>query len=146
MNYLVAENGLSNQILCDSAGTCSDHVGEPPDARMNSAAMKKLGISLRGRSRQFQPLDFQNFDMILAMDKENYVDILNVDTTGEYKYKVRLMCEFTSKFNIEEVPDPYYGGSKGFDLVIDLLVDASEGLLKHLIEQKVIDSSLSRSV
>ncbi|MFN6570962.1 low molecular weight protein-tyrosine-phosphatase [Dendronalium sp. ChiSLP03b] len=140
MRYLIERNNLSDQIICDSAGTCSDHVGEPPDQRMNSAAMEKLNMSLQGCSRQFHSLDFENFDLILAMDKENYDDILSLDTTGQYHHKVRLMCEFTSKFTVEEVPDPYYGGSEGFNLVIDLLIDASAGLLKHIIEQQVLSS------
>lgn len=146
MRDLIERNGLSDQIVCDSAGTCSDHVGEPPDQRMNVAAMEKLGICLRGCSRQFHSSDFHSFDLILAMDRENYEDIRDLDTAGQYSHKVRLMCEFTSKFTVEEVPDPYYGGSEGFNLVIDLLVDASEGLLKHTIEQQVLDSNLNEKL
>lgn len=136
MRHLIEKNGLSNQIICDSAGTCSDHVGEPPDERMSAAAMQKLNISLQGSSRQFNSSDFEQFDLILAMDKENYADILSLDPRGKYSQKVKLMCEFTSKYNLEEVPDPYYGGAKGFNLVIDLLVDAAEGLLKYVLAQQ----------
>ncbi|MEH2326096.1 MAG: low molecular weight protein-tyrosine-phosphatase [Nostoc sp.] len=129
MNHLIEQAGLSEQILCDSAGTSSYHVGSPPDRRMSAAAATKLGIKLRGRSRQFQKSDFQDFDLILAMDQENYENILTLDQTKQYQHKVRLMCEFCSRHTLKEVPDPYYGGQEGFNRVIDLLIDACEGLL-----------------
>ncbi|MCC5623832.1 low molecular weight protein-tyrosine-phosphatase [Nostoc sp. CHAB 5715] len=129
MNHLIEQAGLSEQILCDSAGTSSYHVGSPPDRRMSAAAATKLGIKLRGRARQFQKSDFQDFDLILAMDQENYENILALDQTKQYQHKVRLMCEFCSQHTLKEVPDPYYGGQEGFNRVIDLLIDACEGLL-----------------
>ncbi|MEH1873746.1 low molecular weight protein-tyrosine-phosphatase [Nostoc sp.] len=129
MNHLIEQAGLSEQILCDSAGTSSYHVGSPPDRRMSAAAATKLGIKLRGQARQFQKSDFQNFDLILAMDQENYENILTLDQTKQYQHKVRLMCEFCSRHTLKEVPDPYYGGEEGFNRVIDLLIDACEGLL-----------------
>ena len=129
MNHLIEQAGLSEQILCDSAGTSSYHVGSPPDRRMSAAAATKLGIKLRGRARQFQKSDFQDFDLILAMDQENYENILTLDQTKQYQHKVRLMCEFCSRHTLKEVPDPYYGGQEGFNRVIDLLIDACEGLL-----------------
>ncbi|MDZ7961671.1 MAG: low molecular weight protein-tyrosine-phosphatase [Aulosira sp. DedQUE10] len=144
MNHLIEQAGLSDgsanaksvRILCDSAGTSSYHIGSPPDRRMNAAAAKKLGIKLRGHARQFRKSDFQDFDLILAMDRENYEDILAVDPTQHDRDKVRLMCEFCSRHTLKEVPDPYYGGSDGFDRVIDLLVDACEGLLKYIVSQQ----------
>ncbi|MEH2116261.1 low molecular weight protein-tyrosine-phosphatase [Nostoc sp.] len=129
MNHLIEQAGLSEHILCDSAGTSSYHIGSPPDRRMSAAAAIKLGIKLRGRARQFQKSDFQDFDLILAMDRENYENILTLDRTQEYQHKVRLMCEFCSRHTLKEVPDPYYGGEEGFNQVIDLLIDACEGLL-----------------
>ncbi|WP_375500701.1 low molecular weight protein-tyrosine-phosphatase [uncultured Nostoc sp.] len=129
MNHLIEQAGLSEHILCDSAGTSSYHVGSPPDRRMSAAAATKLGIKLRGRARQFKKSDFQDFDLILAMDQENYENILNLDQTKQYQHKVRLMCEFCSRHSLKEVPDPYYGGQEGFNRVIDLLIDACEGLL-----------------
>ncbi len=138
MKHLLEKKGLSNQIFCDSAGTCSDHIGESPDERMTATALKKLGISLSGSSRQFRALDFQDFDMIVAMDKQNYEDILLLDIGKQYHRKVYLMCEFASKYKLEEVPDPYYGGVEGFNLVIDLLVDSCEGLLKNITVQQVL--------
>ncbi|MBE8967166.1 low molecular weight phosphotyrosine protein phosphatase [Nostocales cyanobacterium LEGE 12452] len=129
MNHLIEQAGLSEHILCDSAGTSSYHEGSPPDRRMSAAAATKLGIKLRGRARQFQKSDFQDFDLILAMDRENYENILTLDQTKQYQHKVRLMCEFCSRHTLKEVPDPYYGGQEGFNQVIDLLIDACEGLL-----------------
>jgi protein-tyrosine phosphatase len=134
MNHLIEQAGYSERFVCDSAGTSNYHIGSPPDKRMSAAAAKKLQIQLYGRARQFQKSDFQEFDLILAMDRENYDDILVVDPTGKYHQKVRLVCDFCSKHTLKEVPDPYYGGTEGFNQVIDLLVDACEGLLKHICE------------
>lgn len=132
MNHLIEQAGLSDDILCDSAGTSSYHIGSPPDRRMSAVALAKLDIKLRGQARQLQKLDFQNFDMILAMDQENYDNIIALDPTGQYHHKVYLMCNFCSRHSLKEVPDPYYGGVEGFNQVIDLLVDACEGLLQHV--------------
>ncbi|AFY30546.1 low molecular weight protein-tyrosine-phosphatase [Calothrix sp. PCC 7507] len=136
MNHLIAQAGLSESILCDSAGTSSYHVGSPPDRRMSAAASTKLGIKLRGQARQFQKSDFQDFDLILAMDQENYENILSLDRSQQFNHKVRLMCDFCSQHTLKQVPDPYYGGSEGFNQVIDLLVDACEGLLEYVVSQK----------
>lgn len=136
MNHLIAQANLSDQILCDSAGTSSYHIGSPPDRRMNAAAFQKLGIQLRGQARQLQKSDLQEFDLVLAMDKDNYQDILALDRSGQYHHKVQLMCDFCSKYDLKEVPDPYYGGTEGFNQVIDLLVDACQGLLKHITSQQ----------
>ncbi|MBK1990475.1 low molecular weight phosphotyrosine protein phosphatase [Sphaerospermopsis aphanizomenoides BCCUSP55] len=132
MNHLISQAGLSDSIYCDSAGTSSYHIGSPPDRRMSAAAMSRLGIKLCGQARQFQTSDFQEFDLILAMDKDNYQDILAVDRSGQYHHKVRLMCDFCTKHTLKEVPDPYYGGTEGFNQVIDLLLDACEGLLHYV--------------
>ncbi len=146
MNHLIEQASLSDgsadakgdRILCDSAGTSSYHIGSPPDRRMSAAAVTKLGIKLRGRARQFQKSDFQDFDLILAMDQENYENILTLDQTKQYQHKVRLMCEFCSRHTLKEVPDPYYGGQEGFNQVIDLLIDACEGLLIYVNSQQAI--------
>ncbi|MBR8832718.1 MAG: low molecular weight phosphotyrosine protein phosphatase [Stigonema ocellatum SAG 48.90 = DSM 106950] len=132
MNHLIKNIGWEERILCDSAGTGSYHIGAPPDQRMSAAAAKKLGINLQGQARQFQKSDFQDFDLILAMDRQNYQHILSVDRSGQYHDKVRLMCDFCSRHTLKEVPDPYYGGAEGFNQVIDLLVDGCEGLLQYV--------------
>jgi protein-tyrosine phosphatase len=131
MNHLIGQAGLSARIICDSAGTSSYHIGSPPDRRMSAAAAMR-GISMSGRARQFQVADFETYDLILAMDKDNYLDILALDPRQQYRHKVRLMCEFATRHQIREVPDPYYGGREGFEKVIDLLLDSCEGLLAHV--------------
>lgn len=137
MNYLIDKADLSDRILCDSAGTSSYHIGSPPDRRMSAAAVTKLGIKLQGRARQFQKSDFQEFDLILAMDRDNYQDIISLDPSGQYHHKVILMCEFCSQHTLKEVPDPYYGGTEGFNQVIDLLLDACDGLLQHITREPI---------
>lgn len=137
MNHLIEQAGLSESIICDSAGTSSYHIGSPPDRRMTVAAQSR-GIKLRGQARQFKKLDFEEFDLILAMDRENYQDILYLDPAGKYQDKVRLMCDFCNRYTLKEVPDPYYGGPEGFDRVIDLLLDACEGLLQYITSNELI--------
>ena len=134
MNHLLEQANLKDKISCDSAGTSSYHIGAAPDSRMTAAAAKR-GIQLVGRARQFRVSDFEDFHLILAMDKNNYRDILSLDKRGEYKDKVKLMCDFASHHPEKEVPDPYYGGSQGFDNVIDLLLDACDGLLQYVVKQ-----------
>ena len=132
MNHLVKKAGLSNSIHCDSAGTSSYHIGSPPDSRMSAAANSLLGFKLRGEARAFESFDFENFDLILAMDRENYRNILSIDLDGKYQDKVRLMCDYCRKYSLKEVPDPYYGGTEGFNQVVNLLVDACGGLLEDI--------------
>ncbi|MEB3230426.1 MAG: low molecular weight protein-tyrosine-phosphatase [Leptolyngbyaceae bacterium] len=134
MNHLLEQRQLTNQIECDSAGTSSYHIGSSPDSRMTAAA-KRQGIRLSGRSRQFVLEDFDQFDLILAMDKSNYQDILRLDRQGQYGDRVRLMCHYCRHHSDDEVPDPYYGGEAGFNYVIDLLQDACEGLLDEVLKK-----------
>ncbi|MBD2041292.1 low molecular weight protein-tyrosine-phosphatase [Microcoleus sp. FACHB-672] len=139
MNHLIAEADLSEQIICESAGTASYHVGNPPDRRMVAAASQR-GMKFLGEARQFQKIDFEQFDLILAMDGENYRDIISLDPAGKYRDKVRMMCDFCTQHKDKEVPDPYYGGSDGFNYVIDLLSDACQGLLQYIINNQASNS------
>jgi len=132
MNHLIRQRQLQGQIECDSAGTSSYHIGSPPDSRMAQAA-KPYGITLKGRARQFIPADFDRFDWILAMDRDNYRDILALATAAHHSHKVRLMCDFCRTYPDQEVPDPYYGEAEGFTYVIDLLMDACNGFLDHVL-------------
>ncbi|NER35446.1 MAG: low molecular weight phosphotyrosine protein phosphatase [Oscillatoria sp. SIO1A7] len=134
MNHSLARENLQNQIVCDSAGTSSYHVGSPPDVRM-AAAARERGMTFTGSARQFKKSDFEDFDLILAMDRDNYRNILFLDTEDKYSHKVKMMCDFCRDRNDKEVPDPYYGGPEGFNKVIDLLLDASSGLLEYAIAQ-----------
>lgn len=135
MNHLIREAGLEQEIICDSAGTSGYHIGSPPDRRMTAAAARR-GIELIGAARQFERSDFEKFDLVLAMDRDNYEGICAVDRTGKYHEKVRLMCDFCTKHTLREVPDPYYGGEEGFNQVIDLLLDACQGLLDHIVKEQ----------
>ena len=135
MNHLIQQAGLEDRIVCDSAGTSGYHIGAPPDSRMNTAAIKRQ-IELKGKSRKLTPKDLQRFDLILAMDGENYHDILYLDREGKYEDKIRMICEFATEKSDKEVPDPYYGGSDGFDYVIDLLFDACAGLLDYIVKSE----------
>jgi protein-tyrosine phosphatase len=131
MNHLAAEAGVSSQIECDSAGTGSYHIGSPPDRRMQAAATQRQ-LPMVGSARQFTKADFTTFDLILAMDRDNYQNIIALDPQGQYRHKVKLMCDFATNHPDKEVPDPYFGGAEGFDYVLDLLTDACSGLLAQL--------------
>jgi protein-tyrosine phosphatase len=137
MNHLIDRANLTDRITCDSAGTSAYHIGDPPDRRMTAAA-KQQGIALCGRARQFTKADFDEFDLILVMDRDNLAGVSYLDPTGMYKQKVRLMCSFCTRHTLQEVPDPYYGGAEGFNQVIDLLLDACHGLLSH-VQQELLD-------
>lgn len=133
MNHLVQQRQWADRVSCDSAGTASYHVGNPPDRRM-AAAAQAFGITLKGQARQFEPADFERFDWILAMDRHNYRDILVMDVTKNHSHKVKMMCDFCRTHPDKEVPDPYYGGPEGFNYVIELLLDACEGFLDQVVE------------
>jgi protein-tyrosine phosphatase len=135
MNHLIKQANLSQKIICDSAGTSSYHIGSSPDQRMTSAAASR-SIAMKGEARQFIESDFTEFDLILAMDRENYRNILALDRQGKYRDKVKMMCDYATHHSEKEVPDPYYGGAKGFERVLELLSDACSGLLSE-IEKKL---------
>ena len=136
MNHLVKEANLADKIICDSAGTSAYHIGSAPDRRMSSAA-KKREIILVGKARKFRLSDFEQFDLILAMDRENYRDIIYLDPEENYRDTVQMMCSFATQHSDQEVPDPYYGGEAGFDYVIDLLLDSCNGLLDYIVKNEL---------
>ncbi|MDC0302647.1 low molecular weight phosphotyrosine protein phosphatase [bacterium] len=129
--HVVNESGLSDQIECDSAGTIGIHSGNRPDARM-SETIRRRGYEVAGHARQFAPRDFEIFDLILTMDNENFQNVIKLATTEEERAKVRKFTDFCSQHDPGEVPDPYYGGNAGFELVADLIEDGAKGLLTHL--------------
>ncbi|NJK33907.1 MAG: low molecular weight phosphotyrosine protein phosphatase [Oscillatoriales cyanobacterium SM2_2_1] len=131
MNHLLEAQNLKGTITCDSAGTAGYHVGSPPDRRMREAAQRQ-GMTFTGAARQLTAEDLQQFDLILAMDRSNYRDILSLDPGGAYHHKVKMMCSYCTHHQEVEVPDPYYGGTEGFNHVIDLLQDACTGLLQTI--------------
>ena len=128
---LVIEHSLNNLIEVDSAGTHAYHIGKKPDARACSIAAKR-GYNLSNlRARKVSSADFENFEYILAMDDENYTNLLT-ECNEEHKHKIKLFLEFSTQVKVQEVPDPYYGGLNGFENVLDLVEDASKGLLNHI--------------
>jgi protein-tyrosine phosphatase len=131
MNKLVRKAGLENEIECDSAGTIAYHEGEQADARMKRHALKR-GIRLTSIARKFRNIDFEYFDYIIAMDKENYSDLLSFDKDKIFRNKIFMMTDFSFNGKYSEVPDPYYSGPEGFELVLDILEDSCAGLLKKI--------------
>jgi protein-tyrosine phosphatase len=131
MRALVTKAGLSSQVEIASAGTIGMHVGSLPDPRMRDAAARR-GYELVSRARQFVAADFEAFDLILTMDDDNRRNVLALAATPELGARVRAFCDFCRQHDDETVPDPYYGGSRGFEHVLDLLEDGCEGLLAEI--------------
>jgi len=129
----VSGAGMDENVVADSAGTHAYHEGEPPDSRAMAAAERR-GMSLEGiRARRVADDDFERFDFIIAMDEDNLFR-LKEQAPPEYHSKLRLFLEFSTS-DEREVPDPYYGGAAGFERVLDLVEDASRGLLETLSSQ-----------
>lgn len=131
---LLHSTNLKNQFYLDSAGTHAYHLDEAPDQRSQQAAMKR-GINLSHlRARQVNQQDFSQFDYILAMDRQNYANLLAV-TPMQHQHKIQLFLDFAPELQVTDVPDPYYGGKDGFEQVLDLCEAAALGLLNRLISQ-----------
>lgn len=123
--------GMARQLRIDSAGTHDYHVGSPPDGRAQKAASGR-GYDLAAlRGRQVGDQDFAAFDYILAMDRDNLAN-LRQRCPPQHQHKVRLFLSFSSRFPNLNVPDPYYGGNKGFEQVLDMVEDAADGLLAEI--------------
>jgi len=134
--HIVEDAGLTDKIKIDSAGTHAYHIGSPPDHRAQSAAIKR-GIDLSSlRGRKVEHNDFKNFDYVLGMDNSNHSDLQEV--AGGNADNLFLFLEFANNFSETEVPDPYYGGDQGFEHVLDLIEDASIGLLNDIKEKHSI--------
>jgi len=128
---LVDKAGLSDIISVDSAGTHAYHVAEEPDPRAQESALKR-GVDLGNlRARKAIEDDFLEFDYILAMDKSNFGHLLALAPEG-HENKLKLFLEYAPDLGVTEVPDPYYGGRNGFERVLDLIEEASQGLLSDI--------------
>lgn len=132
-HQLVEDANLSQFITCDSAGTLGYHNGEPPDARMTEAALKR-NIPFFGKSRKVTQSDFSNFDLILAMDKKNLNDLQALKPNNSHA-QIKMFGEFINQTNPPEIPDPYYGGEEGFETVLNMVEEGSRNLLKKLSEE-----------
>lgn len=132
MIHLLQQQGLCEQVRVDSAGTGDYHIGEPADSRSRQAARRR-GVELPSRARQFVPADFARFDLVLAMDGNN---LRNLRRMGpQSAEKIRLLREFDPKAPPQsDVPDPYYGGTSGFEVVLDQCFAACQGLIDYLVE------------
>jgi protein-tyrosine phosphatase len=128
---LVRDEGLSETIEIDSAGTHGYHVDEPPDRRAVQTAARR-GIALDDlRARRVRPDDFWHFDYVLAMDQDNYVSLSTICPRG-MEHKLMLLMDFAPELRTREVPDPYYGGTGGFETVFDMVEAAAMGLLADI--------------
>jgi protein-tyrosine phosphatase len=129
---LVMKKGLQERFEIDSAGLSGWHAGEPADQRMRNHALKR-DILIDSISRPFDPdSDFDRFDYILGMDRENVRELKKRARNSQDLAKIHGITDFRKKYNYPEIPDPYYGGEEGFELVLDLLEDSCESLLEAI--------------
>jgi len=133
MLRLLKEKSLEAEFEIDSAGILNYHAGELPDSRMRAHAVRR-GYNLVHRSRQVCTEDFYHFDLIIGMDDRNMADLYDRAPSPEEWAKVYRMTDYCIKFQTDHVPDPYYGGSEGFEYVLDVLEDACSGLLTSLAQ------------
>jgi protein-tyrosine phosphatase len=122
MRHLLRERGLEDRVDVASAGTGGWHVGSPPDER-SAAAARRRGITLEGAAQRVRPSDFEHYDLLVAMDRDNLAELLAMAPDERARSKVRLLLEDA------DVPDPYYGGASGFDDVLDLVTEACARLV-----------------
>ncbi len=129
---LLDESSLEISIRADSAGTHAYHIGHPPDDRALSAAASR-GIDISDqRARKVADTDFETFDFVLEMD-ETDLELLLELSPADYHDRIKLFMDFAPQLGRRDVPDPYYGGSTGFELVLDLVEEASHGLLQEIL-------------
>jgi protein-tyrosine phosphatase len=134
--HQLAQAGLADRVLVDSAGTGGWHVGKRADARMRAAAARR-GLELTSRARQLEPDDLNRFDRILTMDDDNLAAVQAMAARASaadvaQRAVVEPLLRYSRHHTLREVPDPYYGGEQGFEQVLDLLDDACAGLLEAL--------------
>ena len=129
--HYVRESGMQDRVEADSAGTYSGHRGELPDRRMRTAALYR-GFALTHKSRPVSGLDFLDFDLIMAMDDQNYEDLMHLAPSVEATHKIRKMSDYLKDHKMTYIPDPYYMGVEGFSLVLDLLEDGCKNLLESI--------------
>jgi protein-tyrosine phosphatase len=135
--HVLAERAPDLSIRADSAGTHAYHIGAPPDSRAQRAAERR-GIDLsEQKARKVQEEDFASFDLVLAMDEYN-LELLVELSPPEYHDRIKLFLDYAPQLGRRDVPDPYYGGSNGFELVLDLIEDASIGLLEQLRVKPIV--------
>ncbi len=125
----VTDAGLQEAYEIDSAGTIGYHAGSGPDGRM-ADALRNRGFTISGKARQIREKDLEHFDLIVTMDESNLENVRDLDPSGRFHGKIQPLVSFCETHDDPRVPDPYYGGQRGFEHVIDLLLDGCEGILK----------------
>jgi len=128
---IVAREAPDLRLEIDSAGTAGYHVGSPPDSRTRQAALRRGYDMSALRARVVESKDFDRFDLILAMDRQNF-DALRQRAPATAHQRIRMFLEFAPDADTTDVPDPYYGGPNGFEEVLDLVEAAARGLLQHV--------------
>jgi protein-tyrosine phosphatase len=141
--FMVEEVGLRQQVDVDSAGTSDYQMGDPPDRRAQLAAQRRGYDLSRLRARQVTQRDFATFDYILAMDKKNLADLKSIYPVNGQS-QLSLFLDYSKRFPNKDVPDPYYGGTSGFEYVLDQVEDASRGLIDHLLANGIRPSTRAR--
>ena len=129
--HIVKENLMQDKIEADSAGTYGGHSGSHPDRRMRTAALYR-GYGLSHSARQVRSYDFLDFDLIVAMDDQNYEDLMHLAPSVEATHKIVRMASYLTTHKISYIPDPYYMGSEGFSLVLDLLEEGCLNLFNSI--------------
>lgn len=131
LRHLAQKEGFNKSLIIESCGLGAWHIGHLPDERMREAS-KNRGVFLTSRARQFTPDFFDRFDLILAADNSILKDLIRHAPFSEHKMKLHLMTHFSSCYPDEEIPDPYYQGDSGFELVLDMIEDSCYGILRYL--------------
>ena len=134
---MASRSGMDDRVAADSAGTYAGHTGDLPDYRMRAAALAR-GYVLTHRARQVRESDFFDFDIIVAMDDSNYHNLFRLAPTPESREKIFRMAEFFTRHKEwSHVPDPYYEGHEGFELVLDMLEDGCNEMLRRIREEEL---------
>ena len=131
MEGMLNERGLSDRVFVDSAGTAAYHSGNAPDPRSQDAGRRRGYDLSRQRARQATRADFETFDYVIAMDRDNYAELASMCPPGR-EDRLSMLMQFAPELGEDDVPDPYYGGRAGFDHVIDLVEAAVKGLLEDV--------------
>lgn len=132
MNKLLREKGMDGKVICDSAGTSGAHKGALADPRMRKKASQRE-VEIESVSRQVELSDFESFDLIVAMDRQNLADLRSLSNENPLsRAKIILMTRYSPRYHGQDIPDPYYGGEKGFDVVLDMLEKSTQGLFANL--------------
>ena len=134
--HYVREDGLQDMVQADSAGTYGGHSGSQPDRRMRTAALYR-GFAVTHIARQVRAIDMMDFDMIIAMDDQNYEDLMHMAPSVEATHKIRRMADFFTTRKLSYIPYPYYMGAEGFSHVLDLLEEACRNLLDTIKKENL---------